>query len=336
MHVRGIIHGFRPRPVRAMAGGEGGGAGGGAGGAGGGDGGAAAAAAAAAEAAKGAGGAGGQGGGQQQQQSQASWRDGLSDGLRDHAALKGFGSIDDLAKEHVNLQGLIGRKGVIPPAADAGEEAWGKFYNELGRPASPDKYDLGDFKPPEGLPWSAETQGVMMGVLHKAGLNNAQVRAVLDGYGQSMQAQYQGMQAELDRQLETTRTALKKEWGGDFDTKVALGTQAAAALFGDQLDTVRAMRMADGSMLLDNPLIVKAMVKAGESIGGETLGLGKGGGAADPLRSAAAAKAEIERIRKEQALSKPGEHVLDNKRHPEHQALTQRLQQLYKVANGEA
>src|SRR3546814_6770898 len=62
------------------------------------------------------------------------WRSALSEEVRGHPALQGFDGVDALAREHVHLQRLIGRKGIVPPGEDAGEEERARFYEALGRP----------------------------------------------------------------------------------------------------------------------------------------------------------------------------------------------------------
>jgi hypothetical protein len=328
MFRRGIIN-FQPQPLWAAVGEGGGGAGAASTGA---AAGAAGAAEGAAGAAAGAAGAAGAGEGGQQQQAAASWRDALRDDLRAHPSLARYDSQEKLADAYVNLEKTLGRDKVVLPKADGPREEWDSVYAALGRPEKPEAYNLADFKAPEGLPWSPEVQTGMLGVFHKAGLNDGQVRELLAGYGTAMKAQYDALNQQLDQHVQTVEASLKKEWGADYEARRSGARLAAEVLLAGDYPTLSTMRMADGTMALDHPLLVKAFARAHDAIGPEALTIGKGGGAADPLRGAAAAKSEIERIRKEQILAK-GAHPLDDTRHPEHKAMTQRMQSLYAAAH---
>src|ERR1043166_4213884 len=65
----------------------------------------------------GTGAAGGSGGG-----GQVSWRDSLPDDIKGNATLANVQSVQDLAKGYIHAQGLIGKKGIIPPGDKASDE----------------------------------------------------------------------------------------------------------------------------------------------------------------------------------------------------------------------
>lgn len=266
----------------------------------------------------------------------SSWRDALPDDLREHAALAAHGDIASLAKEHVNLQSLIGRKGVLPPDPKGGEAELTRFRADLAKvapdlapPESADKYDLGDFKPPEGSAWSEDAQKMVLGDLHKLGLTSAQARGVMDSYvekvvGPAMQAAQEG--------LEQAQAALKSDWGGQFDSKINGANMALAAAGGEQLQDLQQLRLADGSFLGDNPAMVRLFARLHEEfgVGAEDNGGLPGRQRGDPMSTPEAAKAEISRIRSEAAENK--DHPYSNSRHPEHKAMLDRVARLYSVA----
>ena len=102
---------------------------------------------------------------------EASWRDGLDVGLKEHPALTTIADVPTLAKSFVETKEMVGRKGIIlPKEGDAGDLI--RFRTEIGVPGSPEEYDLGDFKPPEGLPWSDDFQSKMLTKLHTLGIPN--------------------------------------------------------------------------------------------------------------------------------------------------------------------
>ena len=94
----------------------------------------------------GSGAAGGQGGmGTGAAGTQTSWRDTLPDDLKSDATLNKYSDIPNLAKAHIELQKLIGQKGIIKPGKEASPEQIKAFREALGIPSDPSKYDMGEF-----------------------------------------------------------------------------------------------------------------------------------------------------------------------------------------------
>ena len=78
-----------------------------------------------------------------------------------------------MVKEHVNLQSLIGKKGVIPPGEKDGAEAWERYYNQLGRPPRPELYQ---FAKPQGFAgYSDEFAGAYRTAAHQHEIGRAHV-----------------------------------------------------------------------------------------------------------------------------------------------------------------
>lgn len=284
---------------------------------------AAAAAAAAAGTGEGAGAAGG------------SWMDGLAPEVREHPAVAKYGGdAGALAKGLIEAQDLIGRKGVVRPRDDAGAEAWGKFHNEMGRPETADGYDLTAFKPPEGLPWNAEIQTGMMGVLHEAGVSQAAAVKIFEGYAGLQKTAWDGYLGETGKAADKAEAALKTEWGDDFDAKDDLANRAAAASFGPNLEEAKKIKLEDGSYLLDNKLIVKAFAAVGETWREDGPLIGGGGGPGAYPAGPAGAKAEIAKIYAE--ASGDAKHPYNDPKHAEHKALHQKVLALNEIVHGKA
>jgi hypothetical protein len=91
--------------------------------------------------------------------------------------------IGDVLKSFADAQSLIGGS-IRLPKADAlpadKEKALNDIYNKLGRPESPDKYDLGELPPlPENVKWDDAKLSDVKVELHKMGLTTDQAKAVL-------------------------------------------------------------------------------------------------------------------------------------------------------------
>jgi len=124
-------------------------------------------------------------------------------------------SSDDLWKSLDNAQSLIGRKTI--PAADAPEAEWEKFYSAVGRPESPDKYELPDVEGiPEGVDLSQFKQKAAS-IAHSVGLTPKQANKLWDLYlKEELSAVSTGK--ENSRKLDAEFDALVSErWGDRWD-----------------------------------------------------------------------------------------------------------------------
>lgn len=262
----------------------------------------------------------------------ATWRDGLAPELRNNPALKDFDDVAKLAAAHVELQGVIGKKGLVPPdPKTAKPEDWQRWRQGLpGVPKDAASYDLGDFKAPEGLPWDGEAQGKFLEVAHRFGVPSDGARALLDFYAEFTQQSV----SQLVERTEADAKALREEWGGGYDGKIEAANAALRAAANgdkDELAALTQIKTADGRFLLDHPAMARLFARLGEDfgVGREDTGGLPGRGSSAGISTPAAAKAEIARIRGEAASDK--EHPLRNKRHPEHDIMQRRLLQLYEI-----
>lgn len=256
------------------------------------------------------------------------WRAGLSDEYRDHPVLERFDDLDALAREHMHLQRLIGRKGVLPPGADADDAERDRFYDALGRPESPDGYDLEGLVRPEGMPWDAELEMRMRERMHASGLTGDQARSLFEGYAELQGAAWQDADAARARALEAAETGLRREWGDAFDARVDEANRAFAAAFGERVDDVRQLRLANGQYLGDHPEMVRAFAKLGglmgeaEFVGGKEARIG---------RSASEARTQLSALEADPDFRA----ALLDRAHPEHRQAVTRRSDLARAAYGD-
>jgi hypothetical protein len=160
--------------------------------------------------------------------------------LKTEASLASFKDVNGLAKSYVNLSKMLGAS-IRIPSEDASDEAKKEFYSKissvpgvvklpdpankeevdgfykaLGRPDSPDNYDikLSDDIPPELI-----DQNLLNGFRQKAyetGMNSAQVQAALDFYNQRQMEELEA----ATKEREVNKDVLKKMWGADFNTRL--------------------------------------------------------------------------------------------------------------------
>lgn len=165
----------------------------------------------------------------------ASWRDALPEDLRNDPSLTPYQDLIGLAKSHVHAQKMIGRDKIPVPGKDATDDDWNTVYSKLGRPESPDKYDL---KLPEGVKPDDPHAMALKAMAHKAGMNPRQLQAVMDWMqtttGEAAKTQKQVYEQEFNAGID----ALKKEWGAAFDRELRRMDAAIEHFGGEELDAV--------------------------------------------------------------------------------------------------
>ena len=68
----------------------------------------------------------------------------LPEGLRAEPSLQTFDSVDKLAKSYVNAVKKIGGDPANLVSIPQDGESWDNFYNQMGRPETPEGYEFGD------------------------------------------------------------------------------------------------------------------------------------------------------------------------------------------------
>lgn len=121
---------------------------------------------------------------------------------------KGFG---DVLKTYAEAQKFIGGSIRLPGEKDAPQDREKKLndvYAKLGRPESPDKYDL---KLPDvgGVKWDDNAVGMFKQTAHKLGLNSTQLNGLLTMYGEHLKTGLPNIEALNQKGAQ----ALQEHWG---------------------------------------------------------------------------------------------------------------------------
>jgi hypothetical protein len=237
--------------------------------------------------------------------------------------------VEDLAREHAEVQKVIGADKVPLPGKDATPEDWDKVYAKLGRPAKPEEYDLNGFKPPAGMPWQDKVQAGMLGAMHKAGLNNRQVNELLTAYANNQATEWGDFQARQKQTHDAAEADLRTEWGLGYDQKLQTADKVWRWVLGEQHAGVAQIALADGSVLGNHPALIRAFAKVGEMVA-ERGALPDGARMPDfGVLTPDAAKREYNAMTTDQAKVA----ILRNKQHPEYGALNSRRLHLLEVIN---
>lgn len=180
---------------------------------------------------------GGEQGGQQAAEQPNPWgMDSLQTEDRGWIELKGYKGTADLVRAHRGLEKMLGgprdRLLKLPEKDDAPE--WGEVFGRLGRPETPDGYEL----------QGADAE--LLARAHAAGLSKRQVQALAGYLGERGKAAQEKQEAERAERADADVLALKREWGAEFDLNVQHGKRAVQALGWDE-QTIEKLEEALGT-----------------------------------------------------------------------------------------
>lgn len=168
------------------------------------------------------------------------------------------------ASEAFNAQ----QNAVVKPGDGATQEQWDEYWKAVGRPDSPDGYELA---PPEGAEVDQELAKEFRQKAHEAGLNSEQAKELFDWYFSTATQRQQLGEQYRQQQKQELETRLKDEWGADYDKNVET-IKRAAKRFGDE-----SFAEYVGSSGLGNDYsFVKFMKRVGDAIAGDNLVRGDG------------------------------------------------------------
>src|SRR5210317_1447577 len=181
-----------------------------------------------------------------------SWKEAIPEELRNDPNISKFTELEALAKSYVNATRMIGQDKVAVPNNNSTDDQWNEVYDKLGRPESPDKYQL-DIKS-EAVPLDEGAIKSFAENAHQLGLNNKQAQGILEFYKNSMEGSAQQNQVDMETAQANAEQELRKEWGNNYDNNIKkAGAVAKANMDANILD----MQLKDGTRLGDHPSIIK-------------------------------------------------------------------------------
>jgi len=248
-----------------------------------------------------------------------SWKEAISEEFRSDPNISKFTEIDALAKSYINATKMIGQDKVAVPNNNSTEDQWNEVYSKLGRPESPDKYELNaksDVVPIDetAIKNFAETS-------HKLGLNNRQAQGILEFYKNSMEGSAQQSKIDMETAQANAEQQLRQEWGKTFEDNVRkAGSLAKANLGVEVLD----MQLQDGTRLGDHPDIIKGFAKI-----------------ADMMSEDKIVSTESENVNQGKDIESEISSIVNdknspywNKGHPDHDKIVQQVFTLRSMLNG--
>jgi len=181
-----------------------------------------------------------------------SWKEAIPEDLRNDPNISKFTELEALAKSYVNATRMIGQDKVAVPNNNSTDDQWNEVYDKLGRPESPDKYQL-DIKS-EAVPLDEGAIKSFAENAHQLGLNNKQAQGILEFYKNSMEGSAQQNQVDMETAQANAEQELRKEWGRAYEDNIKkAGAVAKANMDANILD----MQLKDGTRLGDHPSVIK-------------------------------------------------------------------------------
>ena len=249
---------------------------------------------------------------------------GLPADLQTEKSLHNYTNVNDLAKGFVHAQKLIGAKRVEAPQPTWGDGEWNQFFEVAGRPKTADEYKVPEYKfesQPDLKPDATRLKAILP-ELHKAGLTQKQVDAVLTTYFKTTDQDLKTVKQSQSERKAAAEAELKAEWGDKFDTQVDLA-KSVVQKFGDE-KFMHYIAEEGGN----DPRLIKMLSNLGAAMMEDKS---RGGNAANGLQvtDATRAVAEINRLK----LDKEFMTSMTRRDHPAHKAAVQQWMNLHKIAS---
>jgi len=230
----------------------------------------------------------------------------MPEDVRNVVLSKKWSNVADIVKSYRELESFIGghkSRLNIPDKLD--DSALNEIYSKLGRPDTPDKYQL-QAKVPEGMQIDNQLVERFKKFAHAKNLTTTQfndlVQFQLDVAAEAAKADEQ---ARL-KQIEEAAIALKQEWKDAYASNFSTAKHAAEKLgIMDELEKLG---------LADNPAVIRMLYKLGTKLSEDTLG----------VRTNAPAMSREEELKK--LLASP---EFNDKMHPGNQAAFRRFLELH-------
>ena len=165
------------------------------------------------------------------------WRAQLPDTLKTNETFTAYKTVGELAQSHLDAAGKVKEyegklANSIPKLSDKATDAErADFYKALGRPDKPEGYDI---SLPEGLPFTQQDIDWLRSTAHKRGFSKADTEAFAKDYFEKTKADIAAVDNQIKAKREDAVTALKKEWGAEYETKLDAAKITAKRIGGDE------------------------------------------------------------------------------------------------------
>jgi hypothetical protein len=201
----------------------------------------------------------------------------LPDDLKENATLQKFKDVGGLSSSYLSMQEMLGSR-VKVPTEESSDEERSDFYNKLGRPEAPDKYELQIDERFSQNPSDQQKIQEFREQAFKQGFTNTQAQKAVDFYTDMINGSIIDQDAVMGQARITAETALKKEWGPtQYDKNLALSRRAFNRFADDDLK-----KFVNENGISNNIGMIKFLHKIGTAFNEpEMAGMGKDSGSVD-------------------------------------------------------
>lgn len=248
---------------------------------------------------------------------QATWRDSLPEDIRGDVNITKFSDVGTLAKSYVELQKVVGKKGIFPPGDKATPEQWKDFYKAAGQP----EYEKFEVKIPEGKKADSTAVEAFRKLAHDNGLMPKQAQGVMEWLFQQEEASSGAKMKAVETQAAEQLGGLKKEWGDGYDKQIALARMAVKDVGGEDFQ-----KHLDSTGLGNDVQVIRMMAKVGALLGEDKL---RGDGAGGKFgQTPAEIQGEIDKVMGDT------KNPYFDRNHAGHAAAVKHMEGLYKKLHG--
>lgn len=180
----------------------------------------------------------------------------IPEDLREHPSLSPIKDVENLARSYVNAQRLIGAD-KIPMPVNPTEEDLDKIYSRLGRPDTPQDYQIAA----DGNVITEERAAEYADIAHNLRLTPAQAQGVLEYYRSAVQNDLDSSAQANEAAIEQSMSQLQSEWGAKYESNIEAAQKAV-----DQFEAgnIMELQLADGSKLGNHPDVIRAFARVAE------------------------------------------------------------------------
>ena len=174
----------------------------------------------------------------------------------------------DLGKSYLELQekAKVVEGSVKIPDEKSTDQEKAEFFKKLGRPDSPDKYELKDPELPEELEINKEFKKGYQEAAHMLNLTKDQAEKLYDWYHIILLDTLDELTKLSEEELKAAEEEIRKEYGKDYNANVKLAHEAILQFGGDDLFDLFEKVKVGGRKLGSLPGMVQTFVNIGKAM----------------------------------------------------------------------
>jgi hypothetical protein len=157
--------------------------------------------------------------------------------------------IEDLSRQFLHAQKLVGLEKMPAPREDWTQEQWGSLWDRLGRPETVDGYTV----PETSLQLDENAVGQFRELAHKIGLSKGQFEQLSEFHNNLYGGMAEQMTAQQSAQIEQGLLNLRQEWGDGFDENLQMADRYFTKLNDEGLKEL----VMGNEMLRNHPSVIK-------------------------------------------------------------------------------